>query len=103
MTGPGLAVYRKLLRTIHRTFQGDRGAIATVHQELRNQFNANKHVTSPSEINQRIADALEAEDFIRNNIVQAKKSSCGTYEMTPDNAKHLSNIAPEGMIQGKNQ
>lgn len=38
-----------------------------------------RSITSQSEINQGLAEAFEAVDFIKNNIVQAKKSSCGTY------------------------
>ncbi len=39
----------------------------------------NRHLKSGSEIQQRIADADEARMFIRESIVQARKSSCGTY------------------------
>mmetsp|Transcript_28209 Transcript_28209/g.71928 ORF Transcript_28209/g.71928 Transcript_28209/m.71928 type:complete len:102 (-) Transcript_28209:752-1057(-) len=95
MSTNSLRAFRSLLKQIYKTFEGDGRAISAAKQEARTQFQANKGLTDQAEISQKIADANEATAFIRESIVQARKSSCGTYEVRKDQAAQLQQMAPE--------
>lgn len=78
-------------------FKGDTFALSTAHREIRSQFDANKQLTNDSEVKQKVADAHEASLFVMQNIIQATKSSCGTYEISPDQAHRMQ---PSGSAAG---
>lgn len=59
------------------------------NQELKSQFTSNKNLTERREIQSKLAEALEANDFIKNNVVQAAKSNHGQYEVSPEKARQL--------------
>mmetsp|Transcript_10165 Transcript_10165/g.30664 ORF Transcript_10165/g.30664 Transcript_10165/m.30664 type:complete len:99 (+) Transcript_10165:373-669(+) len=84
-----LAAYRDLLRAVNKTFSGDAFALQKMYSETRAQFEANKGVQGEAEAQQRIADAHEARNFILESIVQAKKTSCGSFEVAGKNAGRM--------------
>ncbi|KAJ9513346.1 hypothetical protein QJQ45_001385 [Haematococcus lacustris] len=53
---------------------------------------ANKNVTDPSAIEHHLLEAREATQFIRENIVQAHKTSCGTFAVRPEAAQQLQDM-----------
>lgn len=40
---------------------------------------ANRSITDPELIKSKIAEAEDADAFIKENVIQAKKSNCGQY------------------------
>ncbi|KAG2496788.1 hypothetical protein HYH03_005196 [Edaphochlamys debaryana] len=96
-TNPSIAVYRQLFRTIRKTFSGDASAITAARRELKSVFAANRHLTDQSRIQECVAEAVDANEFIRDNVIQAVKKDCGNYEVSPEKAAQLRNLKPEDM------
>ncbi|GAX77567.1 hypothetical protein CEUSTIGMA_g5011.t1 [Chlamydomonas eustigma] len=94
-----ISAYRHLLRTVHKTFKGDFAAIGLAYGEIRAQFNASKHLTAQRDIDDKLAEAKDAQMFIAENIVQAEKSSSGTLSVSPENAKRLKDITPDDILK----
>jgi complex III assembly factor LYRM7 len=89
---PALTGYRRLLRATKQVFSEDKYALIQSRIQLRQAFEASKNETNMEKIKQAIADIDEAEDFLRNNIVQARRTERGTYAMTlkpPHGNSHL--------------
>ncbi|KXZ43671.1 hypothetical protein GPECTOR_83g283 [Gonium pectorale] len=76
-------------------FTGDPPAIAAARRELKNAFSANRHLTDRREINEKLAEAVEANEFVRHNVVQAVKKDCGAYEISPEKAQQLRELPPD--------
>ncbi|EFJ42067.1 hypothetical protein VOLCADRAFT_121584 [Volvox carteri f. nagariensis] len=60
-------------------FAGDPPAISAARKELKNAFLVNRDLTDQRQINSKLAEALEANDFLRENVIQAVKKDCGSY------------------------
>ncbi|KAG2441978.1 hypothetical protein HYH02_009771 [Chlamydomonas schloesseri] len=88
-TKPAIAIFRQLIRTVHTTFKGDPPAIIAARKELRSAFEANRGLTEKSKVNAALAEAVEANEFIRENIIQAVKKDCGSFEIAPEKAAQL--------------
>eukprot|EP00798_Chlamydomonas_sp_ICE-L_P016104 gene16104-22246_t len=89
-----LDVYKQLLKTVNTTFSGDTRAIRQGSAEIRKHFEASKDLNDPNQVAQKIADAVEAREFIRDSVVQAKKTSTGSYAVSPEEADRLQAAAP---------
>ena len=74
--------YRSLLRAARETFAGDSFALGEARKELRVQFDSNRDLTSESEIRECLETAREADEFLRNNIAQARLTSEGNYSVS---------------------
>ncbi|KAG1677424.1 hypothetical protein FOA52_001879 [Chlamydomonas sp. UWO 241] len=84
-----LGAYRGLLRAIHKTFVGDKFAMSKMYGEARGQFEVHRALVGEAEVTQRIADAHEARAFILESVVQAKKSSCNSFEVSDKDAQRM--------------
>ncbi|GIL60665.1 hypothetical protein Vafri_15203 [Volvox africanus] len=84
-----ISVYRQLIRTVHKTFAGDPPAILAARKELKNAFMANRDLTDKGQIRDKLAEAIEADEFLRDNVIQAVKKDCGSYEISPEKAAQL--------------
>ncbi|GLC40078.1 Mitochondrial zinc maintenance protein 1 [Pleodorina starrii] len=82
-TKPSISIFRQLIRTVHKTFAGDLPAISVARKELKNAFMANRHLTDKRQINEKLAEAVEANEFLRENVIQAVKKDCGSYGTAP--------------------
>lgn len=96
-------VYRQLLKTVNKTFSGDTRAVRQSSTEIRRHFEVSRNLSDPGEIAQKIADAEEARDFLRESVVQARKSSCGTYEVTQEKADQIKGAAPDIVTDNRNK
>ncbi|GLC52422.1 hypothetical protein PLESTB_000627500 [Pleodorina starrii] len=93
-TKPSISIFRQLIRTVHKTFAGDLPAISVARKELKNAFMANRHLTDKRQINEKLAEAVEANEFLRENVIQAVKKDCGSYEISPEKAQQLRSMNP---------
>ncbi|KAG4133254.1 hypothetical protein ERO13_D08G085400v2 [Gossypium hirsutum] len=81
--GEALSAYRALLRATRKSFAGDTLMLNASAVEVRQKFEANRHVTSEPEIQKFLEEAREASHFISTMIVQAKLNERGGYEVKP--------------------
>lgn len=100
MGSQALAAYRQLFRTISRTFSGDPPAIGAARRELQQVFRANRNLSDPAEIEARIAEAQDANEFLRENVIQATKKDCGAYELSPEKARQLREMQEQQAAAG---
>nr|KJB21474.1 hypothetical protein B456_004G089900 [Gossypium raimondii] len=77
--GEALSAYRALLRATRKSFAGDTLMLNASAVEVRQKFEANRHVTSEPEIQKLLEEAREASHFISTMIVQAKLNERGGY------------------------
>ncbi|KAL2651895.1 hypothetical protein R1flu_020023 [Riccia fluitans] len=75
------SVFRALLRVRRQAFAGDEPALAASAVQIRQEFEANRHVTDEKTLSELLAQGREAVDFISLNVVQAKLNDRGNYEM----------------------
>eukprot|EP00891_Asterochloris_glomerata_P003324 jgi/Astpho2/3324/Aster-x0573 len=61
---------------------------------------ANAGETNPSEVQKMLADGLEAADFIKTFVVQAKLNPRGNFEMQVQ-PEHADATAEEAALRGK--
>jgi Complex 1 protein (LYR family) len=82
MTTTALQAYRNLLRVTRDLFRADHVALRQSRAEIRSNFEKSKEVKDLQEIRKLVQDALEAEEFIKRNLVQARLTKRGTYAVT---------------------
>lgn len=58
--------------------------LGAARAEMRNKFEESRSETDPSVIAQRTAEGLEADEFIKHHIVQAKRDGSGQYVASVD-------------------
>lgn len=66
-----LGAFRNLLRVRSQVFCGDTRTLRESRLEVRKHFAQHAHLTSPADIAQAVADAVEATSFLRASVVQA--------------------------------
>ncbi|XP_065860472.1 mitochondrial zinc maintenance protein 1, mitochondrial [Euphorbia lathyris] len=81
MRGEALIAYRALIRATRNSFAGDTLMLKASAAEVRKKFEENRHVSSETEIQRLLEEAREASEFISSNIVQAKRTDRGGFEM----------------------
>ncbi|KAG6547022.1 hypothetical protein Mapa_011639 [Marchantia paleacea] len=79
--GDAISVFRALLRVRREAFAGDKQALKLSAAQIRQEFEANRHVTDEAMLSELLAQGREAVDFIALNVVQAKLNDRGNYEM----------------------
>ena len=75
----GRLAYLHLLRASREAFRGDALALRESRKALRSAFEEKRGVTDAAEIEASLRDAKEAVEFLRHNIVQAKRSERGSF------------------------
>ena len=85
-------------------FRGDTVTLNASRKELRARFDENRASLSSGgqqqeQIDQALADAAEAADFLRTFVVQAKLNERGNYEMKLE-PHHADTVAEEAAIRG---
>ncbi len=91
-------------------FRGDTVTLTASRKELRARFDESRRSTSlgggseqqqqqQEQIDQALADAAEAADFLRTFVVQAKLNERGNYEMKLE-PHHADAVAEEAAIRG---
>lgn len=71
--------YRRLLKTVEKTFRGDSFALSKARQEVRSQFLVNQHIRDTLQIEKLWRDAEEVEEMLAFNIVQGRLNERGNY------------------------
>ena len=83
-------------------FRGDTVTLTASRKELRARFDETRRSSGAlgaQEIDQALADAAEAADFLRTFVVQAKLNERGNYEMKLE-SHHADTVAEEAAIRG---
>ena len=83
-------------------FCGDTVTLTASRKELRARFDETRRSSGAlgaQEIDQALADAAEAADFLRTFVVQAKLNERGNYEMKLE-SHHADTVAEEAAIRG---
>lgn len=82
-------------------FRGDTVTLTASRKELRARFDESRlsSLGTQQEIDQALADAAEAADFLRTFVVQAKLNERGNYEMKLE-PHHADAVAEEAAIRG---
>ena len=62
--------YRRLLRTMMKTFENDYTMFHNVRLEARKKILENKDLTDPVEIQNKIFFGEEVRDFFKTNLIQ---------------------------------
>lgn len=88
----GKSAYRALLRASRIAFAGDKEAIKQAREQLRENFFANRALTG-SALDKAIKEAMDAAEFLEQNIVQGQLNETGNYavELRPDQAENKRN------------
>lgn len=73
--------YRRLWRASTLTFRSDLYALQNARTEIRNQFEMQRHESSPEVISELIDAVHDAEDFLLNNITQARQTDENTFRV----------------------
>ncbi|KAK9864299.1 hypothetical protein WJX84_004057 [Apatococcus fuscideae] len=95
---PQLAAYRVLLRSITAAFKGDAFMLRQSKLEVRHKYQEASSLTDAAEVQKRVAEAKEAADFIRTNVVQAKLNGRGNFAMHVEE-HHADSTAEEAAIR----
>lgn len=77
--GDAISIFRALLRVRREAFAGDKQALKLSAAQIRQEFEANRHVTDEATLSELLAQGREAVDFIALNVVQAKLNDRGNY------------------------
>lgn len=87
-------------------FRGDTATLKASRKELRARFDDSRATLAggggqqhQEQIDQALADAAEAADFLRTFVVQAKLNERGNYEMKLE-PHHADAVAEEAAIRG---
>jgi complex III assembly factor LYRM7 len=73
-----LAAYRHLLRSTRVAFHGDSNILFAARQQARQNFEANRGLSSGSdELSKQISHAEEVAKFLRENVVQGQAMDTG--------------------------
>lgn len=67
-----LALYRQLLRTSSKTFEGDQRLILAFREKARSQFQVNANETDAQKIEESLAMGEDVVKVLRQNVVQGK-------------------------------
>ena len=92
-----LSSYRGLLRAARNTFKTDVAALMAARLQLRASYDEHRKVTDAAQIEELVAGAREAEDFLINHVAQAELTSEGNYSVSLDDQNSVE--TPEGRKQ----
>lgn len=67
-----IGLYKRLLRTSRKTFDGDANAISAARDETRRRFKAAAQETDPTKIDEGLKMGDEIVSVLRQNVVQGK-------------------------------
>jgi hypothetical protein len=81
MASPPARAFRALLHAAREKFAGDAAALRTCRAEARKHFRANAGVRDAAKAAALVADALDAAQFLRESVVQARLTPEGRYAM----------------------
>ncbi|GBG77595.1 hypothetical protein CBR_g24042 [Chara braunii] len=78
------AAFRTLIRAQRVAFANDELAQRLALREIRSGFEKSRHVADVQVVDRLLAEANEAADFIRTQLVQVKMNERGNFEMDVD-------------------
>ncbi|EPQ31862.1 uncharacterized protein PFL1_00061 [Pseudozyma flocculosa PF-1] len=73
-----LALYKRLVRTSQKTFEGDQRAIAAFGQEIRSRYRQMANETDPAKVEEALSMGEEVISVLRRNVVQGKLNEDST-------------------------
>jgi hypothetical protein len=86
-----LNVYRRLHRVCQRIYNGDITGLTAARLKIRIEFLKNKNVTDLDKISQLVMEAIGAEKFLRERVVQAVQDG--------DDEPYRMKIRPETILE----
>ena len=101
MREKALSGYRRLLRVGKNLFRGDNFALNAYQKELRGNFELNKYENDVEKLEKLWNDIDEAEDFLKNNFVQARLNERGNFETQLPPGTSVSPITPQSLQENK--
>lgn len=83
--------FKRLIRTSRAVFAGDDFAVVSAREEIRNQFLANRTVSDPTELAKLYAGVDEADQFLRESVMQGKMNHRGSFKakLSEDNIEMM--------------
>eukprot|EP00123_Amoebidium_parasiticum_P020311 comp47228_c0_seq1/m.47595 comp47228_c0_seq1/g.47595 ORF comp47228_c0_seq1/g.47595 comp47228_c0_seq1/m.47595 type:complete len:119 (-) comp47228_c0_seq1:30-386(-) len=89
LTSRALTCYRALLRARAAAFKNDASVLLASRNKIKTEFKKNAAETDATKIQQMIKYGEDVAVFIRQNVVQARKTEKGTYkvEVRPETEK----------------
>lgn len=76
---PTLMFYRRLLKTMMVTFDGDYEMFHRLRIEARKKILESKDLTDPVQIQDKIFFGEEARNLLQSNVIQGKLQESGNY------------------------
>jgi len=88
-----LSTFKSLHRVASKTFEGDERTLLAARNQINEGFKKNKHVHNAESIDELVKMAVEVENELKANVIQAKEKEPGVYELniTKDTTK-LDNV-----------
>ncbi|XP_064554761.1 complex III assembly factor LYRM7 [Drosophila montana] len=97
-----LSAFKKLHRTRQYVFQGDDRALLAGRHKINESFQQNRNETNEEEIQKMINLAVEVDNELRTNVIQAKKRDDNVFELriTPETTR-LDNVMfdPDAVVE----
>jgi len=93
--------YLHLLRASTELFKRDAFALRSARAELRKAFEARRLESDLETAKKFLAEAVEAEEFMRHNLVQAKRTARGSFavELKPDKVTNeFAPVHPDALL-----
>ena len=73
--------YRRLLRSVQKTFGNDKYALKNARIELKKEFVKSKNVTNSNELDELYKGVEEVDEMLNFHLVQASLNQRGNYGM----------------------
>jgi complex III assembly factor LYRM7 len=85
---PTLQFYRRLLKTMMKTFDGDYEMFHRTRLEARKKIYENKQLTDPVAIQEKLFFGEEVREFMQYNMIQGNLQDNGNYrfKVRPEHA-----------------
>lgn len=74
-----MSTNQKLLFLNSQTFGGDERALSAARNKINEEFKKNKHVQNEGSIDELVKMAVEVENELKANVIQAKEKEPGVY------------------------
>lgn len=96
---PTLMFYRRLLKTMMKTFVGDYNMFHQTRLEARRKIKENADLRDPVEIQDKIFFGEEVRDFFEVNVMQGTLQENGNYRFKARSEHGVSSSIKDGSIK----
>lgn len=96
---PTLMFYRRLLKTMMKTFTGDYNMFHQCRLEARKKIKESAELRDPVEIQEKIFFGEEVRDFLEVNVMQGKLQENGNYRFKARSEHSVGSSVKDGSAQ----